>query len=665
MNEENGHLPTYSLSSELTGLAAQLAAGSGFEESSHELLKGTPGQPELLILMAGSRRIAGDITGARALLEDLAQTHPRLASVQFELGVLLSALKDCEGALDAFARAGALAPGYPGVWRRLGDEFAKAGRGMAANEAYAKHFSIALRESAMLEKAAADAEGDRLTAVLVNHPTDVPTSLLLAQLELRLNRFEDAEHRLEEALQRAPGFALARYALALSLYKQTRMEEALRQLDLLLTNNEGTLACLNLKALCLAYLGDYTSAIALYERLFAHDSTEASCWAGYGHALKTVGRFSDAVAAFRKAVALDPGLAEAWWQLADLKTFRFVPAEMKIMREQLARGALTQENRAQLHFALGKALEDAKEFPASFEEYAKGNSVRRQSVRYSADNTTSFVRRSKALLTTGFFHARDGAGCRDPGPIFIVGLTRAGSTLIEQILASHPAVEGTRELSVLPFLAARIQKESEDTSYPDVLERLALERLRQLGEDYIERTRPHRRLGRPFFIDKMPANFVHMGLIHLILPHAKIIDARRHPMACGFANFKQHFSHGQEWSYDLTEIGRYYRNYVELMAHFDAVLPGRVHRIMYEDLVVNPEGEIRGLLEHCELPFDPACLRFYDNDRPVPSASAEQVRRPIFRNAVEQWRNFEPWLGPLRSALGGLADNQTQQTKFE
>jgi tetratricopeptide (TPR) repeat protein len=574
----------------------------------------------------------------------------------------LSTLKDHRAASEAFSRAAAQAPGYPEVWRKLGDELVKAGRGTAASEAYGKHFAIALREPAMLEKAAAEAEGDRLTAVLTDRPTDVFTSLLLAQLEIRLNRFEDAELRLTEALHLAPEFALARHALALTLYKQMKLDEALCELDPFLKDDAGDVACLNLKALCLTQRGDYDSAIAAYERLFAQDSSEAPCWAGYGYALKTVGRFDDAVAAFKKAVALDPALGEAWWQLADLKTFRFSPTEIETIRQQLAKGALTQENRAQLHFAVGKALEDGGEFSASFEEYARGNAARRQTVQYSADNTAALVRRSKALFTAEFFRAREGAGCPAPDTIFIVGLTRSGSTLIEQILASHPAVEGTRELPVLPSLAAQIRKEGGDASYPELLERLSPDRLKQFGEEYLERTRVHRKLNRPLFIDKLPANFLHLGLIHLILPNAKIIDARRNPLACGFANFKQHFTRGQEWSYDLTEIGRYYRDYAELMAHFDPVLPGRIHRVMYEELVADTEGETRRLLEYCSLPFDPACLRFYENDRPVLTASAQQVRRPIFRDAVEQWRNYKPWLGPLKTALGGFADSYPHET---
>jgi tetratricopeptide (TPR) repeat protein len=465
-------------------------------------------------------------------------------------------------------------------------------------------------------------------------------------------------------LRLAPSFALARYTLALALHKQTKVEEAIQQLNILLKENAGNVACLNLKALSLLYIGDYDRAIACYEELLREDSTIAPCWVGYGHALKTVGRLDKAIAALRKAIELQPDLGEAYWQLADLKTFRFAPADMKAMRREFASSSLTQENRAQLHFALGKALEDAKDYPRSFEEYAKGNAVRRQTVRYVADETTDLVRRSKALLTADFFRTREGVGCSSPDPIFIVGLTRSGSTLIEQILASHPLIEGTQELPTVTFLAARHRERGSVSSHPEIIGALDADDFKQLGEEYIERTRIHRKLGRAFFIDKMPSNFHHLGLLHLMLPKAKIIDARRHPLACGFANFKQYFTHGQTWSYSLDDIGRYYRDYVELMVHFDEALSGRVHRVIYEDMVADPEREVHRLLDYCGVPFDDACLRFYENDRPVLTASAVQVRRPIFKDALEHWRRFEPWLGPLKAALGDVLDAYPAAPRF-
>ena len=306
-------------------------------------------------------------------------------------------------------------------------------------------------------------------------------------------------------------------------------------------------------------------------------------------------------------------------------------------------------------FALGKALEDAGEWAGSFEHYQAGNALRRERLSYDADETTAHVARSKALFTPAFFAGRSGAGSPAPDPIFVIGLPRSGSTLVEQILSSHSKVEGTMELPDIASIARRLggeRREGEEPAYPGVLADLTPEQLKALGEEYLERTRIQRKTGRPLFIDKMPNNFAHIGLIHLILPNAKIVDVRRHPLACCFSGFKQHFARGQGFTYDLTDIGRYYADYAALMAHVDAVLPGRAHRVIYEQLVEDPETEIRRLLAYCGLEFEPACLSFHETARPVRTASSEQVRQPLYRDGLDQWRHYEPWLGPLKAALG-------------
>ena len=375
----------------------------------------------------------------------------------------------------------------------------------------------------------------------------------------------------------------------------------------------------------------------------------------YGHSLKTIGRQADCIAAYRRCLALGPQLGEAWWSLANLKTFRFDETDVAAMEAQLARGDIGEEDRFHLQFALGKALEDAGAFERSFGHYRDGAALRRAAIDYDADHTTAHAARSKAVLTRALFDARPDWGSAAPDPIFIVGLPRSGSTLIEQILSSHSAVEGTMELPDIISIARRLggrQRRDQPSAYPEALEALDAETCLALGEEFLERTRIQRKLGRPFFIDKMPNNFAHVGLIHLILPRAKIIDARRHPLGCCFSAFKQHFARGQTFSYDLTELGRYYADYVDLMTHFDAVLPGAVHRVIYERMVADPEAEVRRLLNYCGLPFEPGCLKFYENDRAVRTASSEQVRQPIFTDGVDQWRAYEPWLGPLKTALG-------------
>jgi hypothetical protein len=324
------------------------------------------------------------------------------------------------------------------------------------------------------------------------------------------------------------------------------------------------------------------------------------------------------------------------------------------MNVQLARGDLNEEDRWHLHFALGKALEDEARYGESFGHYSEGNRLRRLALDYEADDITDHVQRSCAFFTREFFAERSGWGSSAPDPIFIVGLPRAGSTLIEQILASHSQVEGTMELPDIVSIARRLGgklRRSDHSAYPELLAELDSAAVRALGEEYLARTCIHRRLGKPFFVDKMPNNFAHAGLIHLILPKAKIIDARRHPLACSFALFKQHFARGQGFSYALDDIARYYTDYAALMAHFDSVLPTCIHRVFYERLVEDVEGEVRRLLAYCGLPFEESCLRFYENARPVRTASSEQVRLPVFTDSLVQWRHYEQWLAPLKTAL--------------
>jgi hypothetical protein len=340
---------------------------------------------------------------------------------------------------------------------------------------------------------------------------------------------------------------------------------------------------------------------------------------------------------------------------------------VEIMRQALARPDLDGEDRYHLHFALGKALEDQDRYAESFEHYAAGNALRRKSVVYDAEETSEHVRRSMAVFTPEFFAARKGFGHPAPDPIFIVGLPRAGSTLLEQILATHSQVEGTMELPDIIAIARRLsgrKARSKASNYPEMLADLTAKDFDALGAEYIERTRVQRKLVRPFFIDKMPNNFAHAGLIHLILPNAKIVDARRHPLGCCFSAYKQHFARGQAFSYDLGELGRYYGDYVSLMTHMDCVLPGRIHRVFYEAMVDDPEREVRSLLAYCGLPFEEQCLEFYRNDRAVRTASSEQVRQPIFREGVEQWKHFEPWLGPLKESLGQVLHDYTSRADF-
>jgi tetratricopeptide (TPR) repeat protein len=485
-----------------------------------------------------------------------------------------------------------------------------------------------------------------LRAHLKDDPFDVYAIRMLAELAGRIGRYKDAETLLHRALELAPDFGAARANLATCLYRQNRSVEAIAELDRVMIDDPENIGHSNLKAAALGKIGGFDEAIDLYGEVLRAAPNQPKVWMSYGHVLKTVGRLDEGIAAYRRAIEIAPSLGEVWWSLANLKTARFSADDIAAMRTALEQRHLTDEDRLHLDFALGKALEDAKDFASAFAHYAAGNALRRESLDYSADETTQFVDRSIAVATPAQFAAKQGQGCPVRAPIFVLGMPRAGSTLIEQILSSHSLVEGTSELPDIPALART-------AGYPENLADLSAAELRSLGEDYLSRTRVQRRTDKPLFIDKLPNNWAHVPFIHLILPGAIIIDARRHPMSCCFSNFKQHFARGQGFSYSLGDMGRYYADYVRLMAHVDTVLPGRVHRVIYERMVDDSESEIRALLDACGLPFEEACLRFHETERAVRTPSSEQVRRPIFRDGVEGWQGFAPWLEPLEAALGG------------
>jgi tetratricopeptide (TPR) repeat protein len=494
---------------------------------------------------------------------------------------------------------------------------------------------------------------------LQEHGDHIEGMRLLAQIGMKLDVLDDAEFLFESLLVFAPDYHAARYEYALVLSRRHNFQRALEEVRKLLSLDPANRAFRTVEANAYVGLGEHDRALQMYRELLDGAAQPEDLHLSIAHALKTMGRQSEAVESYRAAAAARPTFGDAFWSLANLKTYRFDAAELAQMQAQVASPAATLIDRYHLCFALGKAFEDRADYAESFRYYAQGNALKHSEIRYRPEITERNTRMQKAVCTRELFAARAGAGCPDPAPIFIVGLPRAGSTLLEQILASHSQVEGTMELSDIPRLVAQLQgREMGDTEsrYPQVLAELSAEQLRGYGERYIADTRIYRTSGRagappPFFIDKMPNNFRHIGLIHLILPNAKIIDARREPMACCFSNFKQLFAHGQEFTYSLADIGRYYETYVELMQHWDEVLPGKVLRMQHENVVDDLEGSVRRLLDFCGLPFETACLEFWKTERHVRTASSEQVRRPIFKEGLDQWRHFEPWLGPLREAL--------------
>ena len=483
-----------------------------------------------------------------------------------------------------------------------------------------------------------------LKPYLANDPFDVFAIRMLAELASRIGRWRDAENLLRRAVELAPSWTVAKANLALVLGRNGKPAEALALLDDIFAVEPENVGHWNLKAATLARLGEFEGAIQLYEDVLKHAPHQPKMWTSYGHMLKTIGRQADGIASYRKAIEIRPTLGEAWWSLANLKTVTFDEADIAAMKRALEARAIDEEDRLHLEFALGKAMHDAHRTEEAFEHYARANAARLRKHPYDSNEITRKVDRSIAAFTPDVFVGSSGGGEAND-PIFIVGMPRAGSTLVEQILSSHSQIEGTSELQDIPALARR------GRGYPRTALSLTPEERRDLGEEYLKRTSVQRRTNRPFFIDKLPNNWFFVPFIHMILPNAKIIDARRHPVGCCFSNFRQHYARGQDFAYNLTDVGRYYGDYVRLMAHVDAVLPGRVHRVIYEHMVEDTEREVRALLDYCGLEFEPACLEFYKTDRAVRTASSEQVRRPIYRDSTDEWRDYEPFLGELHAVL--------------
>ena len=635
-----------------------------------EILRVVGEHPRALRLLAAAHARLGDDQAAVGILGPLARACPDWAQAHRDFGGALARLGRYDEAVAALRRATALQPEAPGAWLALADALGANGDAAGADAAYLRHVRQSAKDPAMLaigkalfENRLPEAE-EQLRVRLGHMPNDVAAIRMLAELSARLGRDDEALELLTRCLELAPGFHAARKNLAQVLNRGNRQAEALEEVETLLAAEPANPSYQNLKAVILGRIGDYAQAIGLYEGLLAmHPRRHPQLWMSYGHALKTAGFQDRAIAAYRRAIGIDPGCGEAYWSLANLKTVRFDADDIAAMQRQLQRNDLDDEPRLHFDFALGKALEDAGEYEPSFRHYLDGNALRLKLVPYSADDNAARGRAARRVYTREFFAEREGWGCDAPDPVFIVGMPRAGSTLVEQILSSHPAVEGTMELPEIISLARALRRRAESpqaTSYHDILAGIDAGEARALGEQYLQRTRIHRKRGAPLFIDKMPNNFAHIGLIRLALPNAKIIDARRHPLACCLSGFKQHFARGQDFSYSLDDIGRYYRDYVELMAHFDEVLPGRVHRVIYEDMVADTEAEVRRLLAYCGLPFDEACLRFFENPRAVRTASSEQVRQPIYREGVDHWRHYEAWLEPLKQALGPVLDAYPQ-----
>jgi tetratricopeptide (TPR) repeat protein len=600
------------------------------------------------------------IPEALATLERLEQSHPTFSRTYQERGHCYVALKDAPHAIDAFLRGANMNPALPASWGMLEGLYRLIGQTENAAMAAAHVATLKKLAPAVVEATSLFSDGDLAQAEstirphLLKHNTDIEAMRVLARIALARDVLDDAELLLEAVLEMAPDYQAARYDYALALLERHKHLPARVELEKLLKLEPRNRNYLTSYATALVGLGEHDQAATLYRQLLVDTPRASDLHLSLGHCLKTLGRRDQAIDAYRASAATRPDHGDAYWSLANLKTYRFTDDEIDRMREQQAAPATALVDRYHLSFALGKAYEDRGEYAQSFGFYEQGNAFKRSESHYRPEHIERNTQLQIEICTRGFFDDRRGVGNDSPDPIFIVGLPRAGSTLLEQILASHSLVQGTQELPDIPRMVMEMQgrePDMENPRYPGALVGMQAEEFRQLGEKYLRDTRTYR-TDRPYFIDKMPNNFRHIGLIHLILPNARIIDARREPLACCFSNLKQLFANGQEFTYSIGDIARYYRTYLELMRHWDTVLPGRILRVHHEDVVDDLEGNVRRILDFCGLGFEPGCVEFYKTERSVRTASSEQVRQPIFREGLDQWRKFEQWLGPLKQALG-------------
>jgi tetratricopeptide (TPR) repeat protein len=624
-------------------------------------LEHDPSHRDLLYMLAVAQRMLKRIPEALATLDILEAWHPGYPRLYQERGHCHIFQRDAPGAITAFERATQLNPALPASWNSLQALYRMSGRAADAE--------LAVQHAAKLESLPPEivtarslfADGnvneaeDIIRPFLKRHREDIEGMRLLANIASANEFPHDAEILLESVLELAPDYHVARYDYVLALVDLQKHGKAREEIETLIAADPSNPANRITRASILVALGELEEAVACYRKLIDERPRDADVIHSLGHALKTQGQQEEAVAAYRQAAEIRPGYGEPYWSLANLKTYRFKDEELDRMREYEAVEIAQAEDRYHLCFALGKSLEDRSEYTESFRYYDRGNALKKIECRYRAGLQENSARRLREICTEKFFTEREGYGCDNLAPIFVLGLPRAGSTLLEQIIASHSEVEGTMELANIPRLVGSLSARERhgQTKYPDLLAELTAEECLQFGENYLRDTLDYRN-GSPYFIDKMPNNFRNIGIIQMILPNARIIDARRDPMDCGFSNFKQLYANGHHFSYSLDDIARYYRDYVEMMEHWDHVLPGRVLRVQHEDVLADLEGSVRRILDYCDLPFEQACVDFHKTERRVHTASSEQVRRPINRDGVDRWKSYEEWLEPLKL---GLANN--------
>ncbi|MHA7819568.1 MAG: sulfotransferase [Erythrobacter sp.] len=646
-------------------LAQQALQAGRFEaglEMALGILRNEEADGEALYLAAVAARYLGRYAEAAGHLRALHGAMPEYGRAWQEEGHLALAQGDASAALAAFMRATRFNPALEASWREQARLHAETGDSTEAQAAEAQRVRLSALPRELLAVTNHLAEGRLLRAeeicrhFLRQNPRNVEGMRLLARIGIEFGVLEEAEFLLESAVTFAPDDIQLRLDYIDALRRRQNFTKAREQSETLFERDPDNPLFQSRLAIECMQTGEYERGLELFDQVLEKLPRDPANLTSKGHALKTTGARAEAEESYRAAIAAKPDHGDGWYALANLKNYRFSDEELAAMQAQAARPDLAFMDRVHISFALGKALEDRGDYEASFAHYDEGNRLKRAQTRYSADAMSEELAKQHEYCTPELFEKHGGAGHPARDPIFILGLPRAGSTLLEQILASHSQIDGTLELPNVLALAHRLRgRKAGQSRYPQILHDLTGEQLAKFGKDFIENTRIHRE-GAPLFIDKMPNNFRHIGLIHLILPNAKIIDARRAPMDCCFSGFKQLFAEGQEFTYGLTEVGRYYADYVELMEHWDRVLPGKVLRVSHEDVLDDLEGQTRRMLDFLEVPFEEQCLAFHRTQRAVRTASSEQVREPINRKGQGAWKPFEPWLDDLKSALDDMVE---------
>jgi len=623
------------------------------EALAQQTLRDGSNDPNIMRVLGVALMRQGKYQDALEYLSAAVKTDPELASAHEQYGLVLAVLGRLDDAEESLRTALRLDPNSESVHWKLARLQAMQGKEEESQQTR-DHMSELnphwqkLQDAMKLQAEDKHDEARKLVkSVLREDPDNVNALNHMGGICMAQDAFNDAEAFLRKAVGLAPDFAVAWSVLGASLKEQLKFEEAVEALEKALSLQPRNANWYSSLGNLLLVWGKEERALAAFERALAIQPDHASALHSKGHVLKTMGNQDDAIRAYRTAARVRPDLGEVYWSLANLKTFRFEPDEVEMMQTQLDSGKLTDQSELHFCYALGKHFEDQEDYPKAFEYYTQGGATKRKSVRYDPVDFDYQTNQIIEVFTPEFFEERASFGYADPSPILIVGLPRSGSTLIEQILCSHSQVDGTAELSDLMVLAHRTgQNRFDDLKYPESLIDIYADSIEDLGREYIDRTFHHRQ-GAPHFTDKMPNNFPHIGFLHLILPNAKVIDARRHPLDSCFGTFKQLFAKGQPFSYDLFELGQYYKNYIRLMAHWDHVLPGKVLRVQYEDNVADQENQARRMIDHCGLDWEDQVLRFYETERAVKTASSEQVRQPIYNKSVNSWKRYETELEDL------------------